>query len=201
MANDGVTKLEDTNLWQAAPDELEGNVYSPFIAEFSKVFKVTDSEASSSKLTDLGYVGLNGQTLSSIVLPYFHFADGSTVFVHPFNPSTVLLPEQIANIPIIKSKGGKLPYDLGQILIDVNGDKGPNKAGRDLFELIVAPNGSIYAEGGYDYALYIDPLNPEAYHWKTSTNVSLGCSDGNIKQVNGYGCTARIIDEGWQMNY
>lgn len=83
---------------------------------------------------------------------------------------------------------GNLKQACGELYIDVNGPvKGPNHMGRDIFHYIISngkgallyPDNGVDASGGYwkDEDL-CSPLNP-----------------------SGWGCSARIMDENWQMNY
>ena len=58
--------------------------------------------------------------------------------------------------------------------VDVNGAKGPNVIGRDIFGFYVTSDGSVYGEGG---GPGISPVT---------------CSTGST----GWGCSARVISEG-----
>lgn len=75
----------------------------------------------------------------------------------------------------------------GVLYIDVNGDTKPNSLGRDIqyFFITNGKGPSLYVQGGID-----DPAN----YWKTVGK----CTSTNTE---GGDCAARIIDEGWQMNY
>jgi type II secretory pathway pseudopilin PulG len=76
----------------------------------------------------------------------------------------------------------------GTVSIDVNGEKGPNNWGRDVF-LYYITNGKgalLYAPGSFD-----DP-------WSGSWRDSDLCDTANFDNWN---CASRIIDEGWAMNY
>lgn len=81
---------------------------------------------------------------------------------------------------------GEMSKTCGDVLIDVNGpEKGPNNFGRDIFWFIIAnaKGVKLYPRGGMD-----DGGN----RW-TSTCIP------TVKY--GEACAARIIEEGWQMNY
>lgn len=78
---------------------------------------------------------------------------------------------------------------IGQLYIDVTGEKGPNIAGRDIFEFSFLEDGKL-KPNGYDGA------------WSSTE----GCTDDAIKNNlfignGGTVCTARVIEEGWQMKY
>lgn len=79
----------------------------------------------------------------------------------------------------------------GDLYIDVNGVKGPNFLGRDIFYFFIT-NGKgplIYPIGGVDSALG---------HWADASGNPTSCYPSFPV---GYNCAARIIEEGWQMNY
>jgi len=73
----------------------------------------------------------------------------------------------------------------GDFIIDVNGHKPPNQAGRDVFSWHVTRNGNIYPDGSFDDKFGgCDP---------TSNDITY---DANGAPGWGAGCTAKIIKEG-----
>jgi len=76
--------------------------------------------------------------------------------------------------------------------IDVNGFKGPNNVGRDIFKFIITTqNGpTLYPAGGSD--------DGHEGRWINSGNKIVACYD---KNTLGWECAGRIMEEGWQMNY
>ena len=68
----------------------------------------------------------------------------------------------------------EMPNDLGYIIIDVNGGKRPNMYGRDIFYFRLSRNGRLFSDGNSD-----------------------NCKKGD----SGSNCTARIIENGWVMDY
>ena len=81
----------------------------------------------------------------------------------------------------------------GSIMIDVNGLKGPNYMGRDIFNFYIT-NGKgpmLYPRGGTDDG---------------TGDGSWAEPDGTINTCDsvdpdGWLCTGRVIEEGWHMNY
>ena len=74
-------------------------------------------------------------------------------------------------------------------IVDVNGLKGPNQYGRDLFYFSVDSQGRIWSDG-HDYR-----------NWRDDPSI---CGEPNKPisgNVDGSGCAARIIDNGWKMDY
>lgn len=94
---------------------------------------------------------------------------------------------------------GKTNYNInricGYMLVDVNGFKGPNNMGRDIFEFLIT-NGkgpALYPYGGGEFADYYNQA------WKNPTTGDMvSCFSGN---PTGTSCAARIMEEGWQMKY
>ena len=79
------------------------------------------------------------------------------------------------------------------LLIDVNGKKGPNRHGRDLFNFIVDERGQVHPFGSS--AVY-----GKKYAWDGeigSASVFHSCTTDSY----GTGCAGRIMDEGWKMDY
>lgn len=81
----------------------------------------------------------------------------------------------------------------GEITMDVNGpNKGPNNYGRDIFNFYISSGkgGLIYPIGG---------PNDTTSGWYSES----GSADDQCKDDNriGWLCAARIIKDGWQMNY
>jgi len=78
--------------------------------------------------------------------------------------------------------------------IDVNGLKGPNNWGRDIFGFFIT-NGkgpALYPQGGSE------EINTNDTTWVDSSGTPQVCFDGN---PYGDQCAARIMEEGWQMKY
>lgn len=87
-----------------------------------------------------------------------------------------------------------VPYMQGtcaELIIDVNGAKGPNYRGRDAFWFYITnkKGARLYPTGGRG-----DNISG---WWKNANPVR--CSASGAK--NGYYCSGRLIEEGWVMNY
>lgn len=78
--------------------------------------------------------------------------------------------------------------DNGQkIFVDINGMKGPNKAGYDLFFFVIVNNS----------------IKPYGWDWSYEELTGSGRQNAcNLKaKYGGEVCAARIMSEGWQINY
>ena len=90
-----------------------------------------------------------------------------------------------------------------EVLIDVNSERRPNQYGRDIFKFIVAQNGHLYPLYGRDYAKAFSGNTTGSDYWRNNKELCAG--DGILPDgppnVSGDGCAARIMEEGWKMNY
>lgn len=90
-----------------------------------------------------------------------------------------------------------------EVLIDVNSERRPNQYGRDIFKFIVAQNGHLYPIYGRDYAKAYSGDTTGSDYWRN--NEALCAGDKKLydapANVSGDGCAARIMEEGWKMNY
>jgi len=87
---------------------------------------------------------------------------------------------------------GDLTQLCGMIAVDVNGNKGPNNGGRDIFYFYIR-NGrgpKLYPTGGQDDGAFVGRWN--------ANPANLQCNGLN---VDGLYCTGRVMYEGWEMNY
>ena len=82
---------------------------------------------------------------------------------------------------------------IGPFYIDVNGyNKKPNTFGRDIFVFYISEvTGQLVPVGAQQLW----------YYWKTTNDYRGTCDMSKPNTHLGVGCTARVIDEGWQMKY
>ena len=86
------------------------------------------------------------------------------------------------------------------IFVDLNGYKGPNRAGRDLFVFTIFPLAKD-AQGKV-MAGYIDQCGSGAKHYKLTRDdlTTKGCATCNSDYTGfGYGCAALIQKDGWEI--
>lgn len=129
-------------------------------------------------------------TKSAIAVSGFDYSfvttDGMSVVIHPADSVNCASPEATTS-----NAKGPAKNRCAIVYIDVNGLKPPNFMGRDVFKmLIVNGTGPQLTASGIrgDASQYGSDL-----YYKTTGN----CNTNK----NGDSCAARIIEEGWQMNY
>lgn len=113
----------------------------------------------------------NGDYLSFITL------DGMSVQVKISNPSCAFLGGGNAQSPMYKT--------CGEVIVDVNGLKPPNRAGKDVFTFEITSNLAplLYPNGGKDFD-----------YWQYNET----CKFSNPV---GTRCSGRIMDQNWVMDY
>ena len=96
-----------------------------------------------------------------------------------------------ASVRFMYAQVGNGINKIANITVDVNGKKGPNILGRDLFWMALYNDGVI---DDYDYkspAPLSESLRNDAY--------DTYCQGSGV--VPGYGCFGRILNNNWEMNY
>lgn len=99
----------------------------------------------------------------------------------------------------------KLKNSCAMIIVDVNGNKKPDVWGRDIFAFYLGIDGNLYPNYGVDYAKAVcdsEDYSTCAFYWKRRSPDFCG-NDGSTDITNaiGGGCSARIIEDSWEMNY
>ena len=92
--------------------------------------------------------------------------------------------------------GTNMAHTCAQVLIDVNGQKGPNTLGRDLFYFLITTGKgpALYPRGGQEVVT-------QGEAWTDPSGNPIKCTEGPNQAAVGFYCTARVMEQGWQMNY
>lgn len=123
----------------------------------------------------------------------FDSKTGATYFIFPrVNWSAASREATVA------PRGGNLFAQAAEVYIDVNGKQAPNTAGRDIFQFILGTDGVLYPAGGLDFELY-ESNGARANTWRDADSI-MTCTDA-VKDSFGFGCTARLIDNNFRMDY
>lgn len=204
LADDEVSKLSDTSVWasKGAKNCKESNLLTDtncqnFVNNLGKYIKIVGVEEYGNKIYKLGgSVLANYTTSKSLAL-----TDGTMILIKDSSAST----RSKANCDLIKSSGGNMCSKVMAVYIDVNGQRRPNISGRDVFSFLVSDEGKLYPYGGKDMALWDwngKALDENTSYWRKSTS-RCGTPDSSaIESKNaGTGCAARIMENGWKMDY
>jgi prepilin-type N-terminal cleavage/methylation domain-containing protein len=220
LADNNTTSLSETELWGKMERNYIDYQSNPttqdtaFWTELGKYVKISpaatrdseyyfsDSKASSSPKNNYPIYLTNGTKLTAY---YF------------YKTPTRKTDEECSKI---KELGGSMCNYVSYMQIDVNGNKGPNVWGRDIFDFNISDEGVLYPCGGKDYALYVNqtPLETitttttsEYYdeygnvHTYSYTSTTGGQNSFYWKNrdtsIAGEHATGQLMEEGWKMNY
>ena len=122
--------------------------------------------------------------------------NGAVVFIRAFSNGDN--PDRTEDA--IVALGGSLYSNAADVFIDVNGKNGPNVVGRDLFTFYVGGDGILYPGGACDVSIF--DFGDRNHVWDNAETESWRClPEQNVVDNNGWGCGARVIAEGYKMNY
>ena len=157
------------NLFEAGLNS-QANAYT-FIETYFKVVNKCDTVTSPCFANTSEYKNLAGNSATSVISA---------------NVKSYVLASGAAIRPLLNIEGDKL-INLG---IDINGAKGPNILGRDLFFFGIYNNGLI------------DDFNNSSTSAPLSTTIreTLFTSKCQIS-TSGWGCFGKILNDNWQMTY
>ena len=144
-----------------------------FIREYFNIVQDCGDERTSCFPETAEYKKLSGTTLSGWYTPrtYFVLANGSSIGIS-YRPNNAEV--------------------ICEVYVDINGAKGPNIAGRDLFPIFLYNNGLI---DDYDFKTTTTaPMTKE----QRDTNY-LTCANNNGGSWEG--CFGKILNDNWEMNY
>ncbi|DAB20413.1 TPA: hypothetical protein CPT81_06775, partial [Candidatus Gastranaerophilales bacterium HUM_20] len=113
---------------------------------------------------------------------------GNSFTGHNVDTKTYVLASGAALRPLYTLQGNKI-INIG---VDINGQKGPNILGRDLFYFAIYKNGLIDDFG----AVEDDAPLTEA---QRQSVFNLACNKADTG--SGWGCLGKIMNDSWQMNY
>lgn len=204
-ADDGVDNISDTTTFneiRSSYCDLNSSDYycKNFYSALGKYIKIT-----------------NIATAGSINYKFKHIRKGATpIYPGGYNAKMIFLNDGSAimsfrfrKIPLVSryscsqiyQAGGKICQDCGQMTIDINGLKGPNTNGRDIFDFTISSDGKLFPFWSKDTSIY-NHLDDRDDWSKTPTACGTkGKADAEIRSTYGSGCAARVIANGWKMDY
>ncbi len=180
LVEEDVSDIRDTNLWtnnvtsediKAPNDDIK--------KEMQKHFKIEKTQAN---YPQKAYT-LSGDEYKN-ESTRFYLGNSTTLnIVFKYNPSYSAC-----------TSSQEFCHPAAEIVLDVNGDKGPNTMGKDMFLLLLGENGVVYPAG-----------SDAAYNYKSTTypkwDSEEGCKGKDPKEVDGTACAGRVVDEGYKINY
>ena len=208
MAEDEVEYLADTELMQSINGDYIGasddqSAFSSKLGEYMKIQKACQPYDYDDGCHDIMYHnldGVNDETYRGGDLQIF--TNDGMIYYFPHGlykyPPIILSEESCEEI---KADGGNacsayLFSGAGGMNVDVNGKKGPNKYGRDLFRFSLDDRGQVYLGG----AVALFGVS-HSYLREGESAIGLNENPCNSGPAYGTGCAAKIMDDGWVMDY
>lgn len=126
-----------------------------------------------------------------------HDFDAGTYFIVYLNDGTIL---RIENYKCETTPESSI---CAWILADINGEKGPNTFGKDVFALSrLTPRGTLYPDASLEF---VKATNAEILYWRNNAeqcgNPDKKISESNTDEISGQNCLARIIENNWKIDY
>src|SRR5574344_602255 len=199
-SDDGVDNLEDTTAFSSMSGDCSFNIRSgttvssgceSFLPELKKYFNVNVVTAPDYQTYNLNGVKWGDYTGRQLLA----FPDGTVMMRASFH-KTAGSSDYAAQI---KAAGGHMLTYQGFFDIDVNGFKKPNTYGRDIFSFDIGGDGKLYPEGGKDISLFSSGFMMLQY-WRKDSSRCGTPENSNATKALGY-CAARIMENGWKMDY
>ena len=199
IMRDGVNDLTETEAWKYVLKETELFPHSNseniegFVKKLKDTLKIDEEYQSCGDFyKNIVVKKLNGNVIetSDGFFDEFIALTGKNNIVYLISIPT---PEGDANKTEsdILSAGGNLYKAVGELHIDVNGNKKPNTVGKDIFYFKIDVNGNLYSYGGKDYSIWYN--GDDSYTWQKK------CSDSD--KEDSWFCTGRLIENGYKMDY
>ena len=207
MADDGVEFITDTEVWRAM---VVGSCYSghsdfdnfkDFYSQLGKYFKIIRIDIGS----DTGNVYKYKYRNSSYKIPVsgsiIYLSNGAMIWSYVFNKTASIR----SNCDEIRSAGGHMCGNAGNFNIDINGNKGPNEFGKDIFRFYITERGQLAPFGGNDHAILraSNSLTQENIdQYKAIKGLNGECLVGTGSENGGETCAGLLIDQlNWKMDY
>jgi len=188
LATDGVDYLNDTEFAKAS---VGGSFSSASVASQPDAFNILKKYLNISLITQPQ--GFFPNILAG-VQDYIYF------WYYTGTPDGTVYDIQIVGLNESPSYLLENKVYNGYVYIDVNGLKGPNKNGRDIFFFYLDVRGNLVPQySGQSVELGFN--HPSTYWINSQGECGVAGSSVLPSWVSGRGCAARIIENGWVMDY
>ena len=200
---DGVYSLLETKAWLNLDRDAEGElnnekndtIINQFVASISSTLHVKNHHKdfnnyyNSETIKELNSNGIAGNEIGMNLKHIGIETNRKNIYwITLFKGQKLLENDAI-------ERGTMLTQQIGEVIIDINGNDKPNIIGRDLFKFYLNEDGKLYPIGGRDINLYEDSA-PGLWSEESSEN---SCVNDKIK--TGWGCTARLIEDNFNFKY
>ncbi|MBO6087336.1 type II secretion system protein [bacterium] len=223
MADDGVEFIADTEVWRAigwnnynyfcssGSDLLSGGC-KDFYQQLKKYFKIIRIDKGPDTGNVYNYKYRNSSEKNAYNQNIIYLSNGAMIWNYSFNKNPIIS----SYCDAIHNAGGHMCGSAGYFNIDINGNKGPNEWGKDIFIFYITERGQLAPVGGNDFAVYGSPVLGSAgsgviiiykeaiekQKAKKGLNGECAATIGTGYFGGGEACTGLLIDQlNWKMDY
>lgn len=207
IIQEDANNLYGTSMWAegAVSSIASATKLSAFAGNLGRYMILSGFENSSNRymgsiqfhqMTNTGGVNVTGTTQLPSSQPCIAIKtkSGAIIYIATFTPTVT---ETARNNAIAASSS--YYTKAAEVFIDVNGKNAPNTYGRDVFAFQLGENGVLYPYGGKDVGRV--SFNSANDTWDKAGQKH-SCTNADKGSENkGLGCTARVIAEGYKINY
>lgn len=187
--------LTDTRAWIESNNLGNANAFKGYFGQYLELSAVVSSNNIYEGITIKGVDSNNANAALALINDNdAYVSDSGVVYIFNVLENNSNITEQQA-----MNDGMTLSSAVADLVIDVNGSKKPNKIGRDIFFFKIGSDGVLYPYGSGDVEYIVSNGANSNSDWN-SANAIYACTD-NAKSNDGMGCTARLVDNGYKMDY
>lgn len=194
LADEDSDRLSATSVWSSLPDNgciMGKNCSEEFMNGLRKYIKFYDGSYGAHPVK---YLNFDGEEFLGVSATLHNGA--------------MLLAASPRKVPNNVACCGAYVFPF---MIDVNGKKGPNQFGRDVFKISIVDSGEViqqystqalrnYCKNQTTMSVGKCITTYNGTHtWRNTANVNYNCETKTPSC--GYGCGGRILDSGWSMTY
>ena len=211
MADDGVEFIGDTEVWRASSNGVcaSHNITGPndckdFYPQLKKYFKIVRIGKGADTGNVYNYKYRNYSEKHAYNDNIIYLSNGAMIWEYYFSNRQFR-----SNCDLIHSVGGHMCEQAGWFSIDINGNRGPNEYGKDIFFFEITERGQLAPAGGNDSAIYYAYSNltqENIDRYKAKKDLNSNCKIMAFGSSGMYGggeaCTGLLIDQlNWKMDY
>lgn len=202
MEIEDVTELVDTRAWEGVANNLSSSTSEDNIKEFVGDISDYIEFPSFDRNVANFYRGKTVYDINNNNIGTNNWAmTGKVVFSTNKNIVYMIGTGNVQNRAITAEQaltnGVNLRNIVAFVTIDVNGSQPPNKFGRDIFYFELGDDGVLYPFGGRDVSFMVNRNVTST--WNNAAS-DYACTD-EVKARLGVGCTARLMESGYKMDY
>ena len=183
-AKEDVDDIRDTNLWgdlisEEVSADSDEDIKDQVKKQFGKYFKIEKMTSGVPSKVSIYNLQLSADSTMNKYVRFYMANSAAYNFIFYPASYTPNCDKEFCN-------------PVADLILDVNGDKGPNIYGKDIYRFYIGETGDLYPYGGEAVNEYKSDINL----WSDSSECV-----GKSPKGNGFSCTARVMEEGYSINY